>query len=165
MDPLSFAASVAGLLATAGAAVKITNSIYQLARDIAGAQDEIEDFGHEVNSFAGIMQIAYSTLNKYKNDPQPHSQALRDMQKHGIFNDLVNDCKRVMKHIKEIKKIFHSMDSPIELWTKFMWVLRKRDVKALSPKIQSVKSSISIVMQILTLENAMNSKTPDEKEM
>lgn len=162
---VGLAASIAGLLSTAGAAAKLTQTIFRVAKHVKGAKKEIEDFGREIDSFAKLIQFAYSTLDKYKSDYRLESQTLQSMDEHKILDVLVTDCWRVIHYITPIRKLIRSLRGTLKLWTKIKWAWQSQDVKELGPKIQSVKMSIMLVMETLAFGEAIHSKNPNQELM
>jgi hypothetical protein len=58
----------------------------------------------------------------------------------------------VINHIGELKPRIKSLTSSISLKTKLKWLFRRTEVEALGPKMESVKTSLNLIMTIVTLE-------------
>lgn len=153
---IGLAASVAGLLTTAGAGFKIADSMLHMARRIRGATEEIQDFGQDISTFANVLLLAYQSLDPNREGGISSSPALQWIQYHDALSSLVTDSQRVIQHIKELNQLLRSMDSvvQIKLWNRFKWAWKGRDVKALGPKMERLKSSLNLVINIVTLEVA-----------
>jgi hypothetical protein len=153
MDPLSFTASLVAILSIAGAAGELSMSMYRI-RKAGSASLDIGIFAMDIKAFASVIRMAHERLTKHcdmQTQLQP-SLVLQDIEKVKVLNQLVAQSESVMAQIELVQPRLGSMQSSFDFITRLKWLLRKNDVQALSLRMESVKTNLELVINIIQLE-------------
>jgi len=149
-EVIGLAASITAIAAAAGTACKVANTLYRLAERIRAASSEIEDFALKMSLFGFIVEAAHSALDQHSK--AFNSTVLEFMDRRQVVANLGRESQKLVRRSKALMEKIRSIQSKLDLWTRVQWLLRKSEVEALGPDMESVKTSLTIVMQTLTLE-------------
>jgi hypothetical protein len=149
-EVIGLAASITAIAAAAGTACKIANTLYHLAEIIRAAAAEIEDFAMKMSLFGSIVEAAHSALEEHFK--VFNSKVLQFMDDRQVVANLGKEAQKLVRRSKALMNKIRSIESNLDLWTRVQWLCRKPEVEALGPDMESVKTSLTIVMQTLTLE-------------
>lgn len=149
-----------GIIAIGGAAntaLKMAKSMRRLARDLGAARKDIKKFSRDIEAFSSIIGAAHYSLEMHSRESQSQSKVLVFIHERKLLDQLVDQSDRVIDHIEEIRPRIKSLKSRISFVTRLKWILRRTDVIALGPKMESVKTSLNLVITLVTLETLMQS--------
>ena len=149
-----------GIIAIAGAAdtaFKMAKSIRRLSRDLGAARKNIRNFSREIEAFSSIIGAAHYSLETHSRKPQSQSKVLVFIQERKLLDQLVDQSNHVINHIEEIWPRIKSLKSSVSFITRLKWILRRTDMIALGPKMESVKTSLNLVITLVTFETLMQS--------
>ncbi|TAQ88630.1 hypothetical protein B7494_g3054 [Chlorociboria aeruginascens] len=144
-------ASIIAIVGVAGTATKLSISLYKAAREAGAAGNDIKEFALKVQSFASIMEVAHGTLQKSCSQ-NPSSTFLKQVQDKAILDQLTTQSRDVVGNIKVLEPKISALGNNLTLISRFRWLLRKSEVQALGPKMETVKTSLILVMQMANLE-------------
>jgi len=161
MDPLSFSASLIAVIGLASAALKTSTALYRFSRGIEAASDDIEQFALDIRTFASIMQMGHSTLSLHY-AKEPTSPVLNYVKELEILDLLAEQSRRTKHRIKRAWHQTKSVQSSHRLLTRLKWMSRKKEIKALYPDMESLKSSLLLVMAYVSWEVAHKRKDSEE---
>jgi hypothetical protein len=156
-EVVGLAASLVAIAGAAHTALKLAKSIRRLSRDLGAARKDIRNFSREIEAFSSIIGAAQYSLKTHSREPQPPSKVLVFIQERKLLDQLVDQSDRVIDHIEEIRPHIKSLKSSISFITRLKWIRRRKDMMALGPKMESVKTSLSLVITLVTLETLMQS--------
>lgn len=155
-----FMAEILGLIAAIGSvadvAYKVQRDARRLARDLGAAQEDIRQFATEIKDFSLAISTANLSLHEYAKKSLAETKVLQSIQNNKLLNRIVAASNRVIDHIYKIWPRLESLESSIPLWERFKWVTRRTQVAALGPKMESVKSSLLLIVSVVTLESVLN---------
>jgi hypothetical protein len=161
IDPFGFSASLIAIAGAAGTAVKTSIWLYQLARAVEAANEDIEKFALDIRTFASIVQMAHDLLKRY-HTTEPDSHILNYVMELKILDSLAEQSKLTKKRINGAWRQTESVQSSIKMITRIKWIFRTGEVKALYPDMESLKSSLLLMMTFVNFEVAQ--KRGDSKE-
>lgn len=148
---IGLAASIIAIGAAAGTACKVANTLYRLAKKIKAAAAEITEFARKISQFSSIISSAHIALEEHL-QYSLSSKVLQFMDKSQVVAELGAESKNIADRSKSLMEKIRAIGSDIDIWTKFQWVRKRSEVKAFGPEMESIKISLTVVMQILTLD-------------
>jgi hypothetical protein len=149
-----------GIIAIAGAAktaLNMAKSMRRLSRDLGAAKEDIRKFSKDIEAFSSIIGAAHFSLETHSKGPLLQSKVLVFIHKRKLLDQLVDQSDRVIDHIEEIRPRIKALKSRISFVTRLKWILRRTDIVALGPKMESVKTSLNLVMTLVAFETLMQS--------
>lgn len=134
-EAIGLAASVAGL---ASFAATVSIGLYECCHTLRHALDEINDMARDVSLFASVLEQLGKVLEAQKN-------LLRASSLHLVKN--VVGATRI---------IFNEIDLAVKLRkgkaARVMWLFDKPKTLEIKAKMESLKSTLSILLQTVTLD-------------
>lgn len=155
-EALGLAASVIAIGGVADTAYRIQKKIRRLARDLGAAQENILKFATEIKDFSLVVATANLSLHEYSKKSSAKNKVLQHIQNHEVLDRTVAASNCVMDHIYKLVPRLKSLESSIPLYERWKWVQRRTEVEALGPKMESVKSSLQLIVVVVTLEAVLN---------
>ncbi|KAH6999466.1 hypothetical protein EDB80DRAFT_724728 [Ilyonectria destructans] len=162
MDPLSLTASLIAIGTAATTALQISKSFCDLARGYKSAAEEIEDFALDLRAFASVVQLGQDSLERHRKK-SPLSEVIRYIESCDVLNQLASQSKRTTTNIERVWQHTRSLQSD-NLLTKVKWMARKSEVRGLKPDMESLKSSLHLVMAAVTMEALQQNDSEDAQE-
>jgi hypothetical protein len=153
---IGLAASIIAIGGAADTAWKIAKNMRRLARDLGAAREDIRKFAREIEDFSLLIGSAHLSLHNLSTKSQAQTKVLQYMHDQKLLKRIVAASNRVMDYIDKIWPRLKSLESSFGLLEKIKWVTRRSQVEALGPKMESVKSSLQLVVNIVTLETLLN---------
>ena len=141
-DPLSVAASVVGLLT---AAAQISQTLYSVTKRVKKAPKECKDAKAEVDEIRNILsQLQLFVLGATKASTSRTSLILVDQ--------VVATLVATVTTFSELDVFVETLDSDekMGLMDRVRWLTKEKDLKDLIQKLQLHKSSMSLMLTILT---------------
>lgn len=152
-------AGITAIVGIAGAATKLSSSLYRVAQSCRVAGEDIERFAGEIDLFAStIMMAHYSLRERCQNhsNSSVHSPALEYMRENAVLGQLTTQSERVVTHIRQVRPRIKSLESRIDFVTRIKWLLRKSEIQAIRPEMENVKTCIHLVIDVVHLELAQS---------
>ncbi|KAH7130977.1 hypothetical protein EDB81DRAFT_129757 [Dactylonectria macrodidyma] len=162
MDPLSLTASLIAIGTAATTALQISISFCDLAKTYKSAAGEIEDFALDLRAFASVVQLGQDSLERHRNK-SPLSEVIRYIESFDVLNQLASQSKRTTTNIERVWQQTRSLQSD-NLLTKVKWIAKKSEVRGLKPDMESLKSSLHLVMAAITMEALQKNGSEDAQE-
>jgi hypothetical protein len=153
---LGIAESIAAICGAGDSAFKMARSMKRLSRDLGAARKDIRNFSRDIDAFSSIIGAARYTLETHSK-PESRSKVLVFIHERQILDQLVDQSDRVIDHIRELRPSIKSLKSSISWVTRVKWISRRTDVKALGPKMESVKTSLNLLITMFSYEAIMQS--------
>lgn len=153
-ETLALAGSIIAIVQIAGAATKLSQSLYTTARKAGSAKEDIETFAMDISAFASIIRVAHDSIRGHC-QKESNSAVLRYIWEHDILGQLVEQATRIRKHIKAVRPQIQDLRGRLTVVNHVRWTLFNRpDVKALHPEMECVKTNLLVVMHVMSLELA-----------
>jgi len=160
-DPISFTASLLAIASAAGVALGVSVSLYDFARAVQAASDDIEDFALDIRAFGSIIQLGHDSLKRYcsRGIASPVLKYLDELE---LVEQLAAQSKRTKKHINRTWNKTKSIESDFDVITRMKWYFRRADVLALRPEMEALKTSLILITNYIAIEAATHRE--DTKE-
>ena len=160
-EVVGLVASITAIVGIAGAAAKLSKTLYGVAKDAGSAQDDIETWAIKFASFSSVIQTAHFSLDlHFKTRAQ--SRACEFIKENHVIEDIVNHSKHIKVQVDKIRPYVREISSSLTFITKIKWLLRKAEVELLGPRMESVKTDLTTLLQVISLE--ILSEAPESKE-
>ena len=139
-DPLSVAASVAGLLSLAGTVYSALDSFIS---DVRGAPSFARDIQSEVNAFRNLLTALHSFLDSSQFQPQRAALIPAEY--------MVLSCTDAVLLFSEIESVILPLarSSTLKFVDKTLWTRKKSKILKLISRLQWQKSTLSLQLNIL----------------
>jgi len=162
MDPLSLTASLIAVGQAAATALQIAQTLCELVRAIKSAPEKIESLTLDLRMFGCLVEMGQGCLERHcKKAPQ--SPVLRYIESRKILDQLSAQSERTTSRLSRLReKTGDIHESSSQFLTRLKWLLKKGDIKAMKPDMESSKLSLQLVMAAIQLEAVQQG---DEKEM
>lgn len=141
MDPLSVAASVAGVAAMG----------LQLSQTIYGLISSFYEAEKEMSSFANDLSLLLMVLNELEGILRRGSRVYRQCMLR-VVNDILNTCEGVFQSIS-IYISPHAQDttSSKQFQRKVCWYFESQRVRPLQAGLESLRSTLNVVLHVVHL--------------
>lgn len=141
--PNIVAASVFGV---ASAGLRLASSLYDIKIGSEGAQDSIESIASDLNFFAMVLEDLGHVLNA------PSSQSMVSERLLESIKQIIEKCKILFKDINRmIRKLNGS--KLVRLGQGIGWNFQEGRVKTLKATLDSLKSTLGLMLHTLKLRN------------
>ena len=162
-EALALTASIVAIIQIAGAATKVSRTLYRVARKAGTASDDIHAFAMDIGAFASVIGVARTALRSHCANAC-RTPVLKYLEDFKVLEQLVTQSERVMDQLDMVKPDIKSIPSRMPLISLFKWFLHKSDVKALGPEMEKVKSSLMLVITVLRFETIQKEEPSQENE-
>lgn len=145
-DPLSMAASIAGLISLADTLFRQT---YKFGRTATGAKKEIQALATEINSFSGILRNLEALADELEAEGQAFEPAFQV--------DHLIECRKIFENIE--RKVTKAIDSfnNRSRWEgvsrQLKWPFSASDTRDLLQQLSRCKDSITLATSADTMRN------------
>lgn len=161
-EGIALAASITALVGVAGTAAKVSKSLIRAARDIKYADEDIHKFAVDIRTFASIIKIAHHVLHRRVSNPNL-SEVLEYLDRFKVLDDLLGKSQNIEDSMKKVKPKIKSLVSSVGLWTRVKWLFFNKDeILKFGPQMESVKTSLIIIMDIVKMDEINRVPQTDE---
>jgi hypothetical protein len=141
MDPLSVAASVVGLIA---AATKMVPELYNISRTIKDSPHTAQAAASEVNDITYVLK----QLQVYIDGKMQASVQRLSLITVEHITATLTSCVMTYSELDAVLKSMN-VDKGMKGWDRALWFIKKDEVAALLVRLQSHKSSFSLMLNII----------------
>ncbi|UPK90862.1 hypothetical protein LCI18_001797 [Fusarium solani-melongenae] len=138
-DPLSLAASIAGLISLADVTFKY---VYKFAKSAKDAKDEAQTLSDQVNELARVLRVLEALTESLEADGYGFDPTLR--------NHYLGHCQKTLEKVqKRVSKALDSFNSgsrPRSLGRQLKWPFSTSETTALLNEISSHKATINLAL-------------------
>jgi hypothetical protein len=160
-EAVALAASLTALGGVAIAATKFAIVLQEVANDVRSAKEEIVNFLVVIKSFETLIGLARISLDR-QFKKQNQSPVICYINDFNVMDDLVEQSKSVKRYMKKTTPKMKRLPSNIDFFTSFKWAMRKSKILALGPQMESVKTSLIIIMAIVKMEQVQQEPQSEE---
>ncbi|KAL0253403.1 hypothetical protein SLS55_010382 [Diplodia seriata] len=154
-DPLSVAASIAGLVALADI---VFVRAFKYAKEAKGANQEISALANELQSLSGVLHSLHLRISGLGNDEQAHTATYR--------SDLVDSCIRLLVTVRDKlqeHKPGEQEQGPSRSLRKLKWPFSAKETKSLITDIERHKSTLTMALSADSMVAAQRILSSQEK--
>ena len=160
-EAIGLAASIVAIGSAAATALKVSRSLRKVARTLDAAGHDIEDFALKIRAFVSIIQYGVGSLQRYtmKSSSSEVMKYLEDLE---VLELMALQSNRTTAKIKLVWRHTKSIQSSLTVLTRIKWYFAKPEVEALQPEMETLKTSLLLVMQSIRLEETQQGEDNEE---
>ncbi|CZR61695.1 uncharacterized protein PAC_11592 [Phialocephala subalpina] len=160
-EVIALTASILAIAGAATTALRVSSSLHKVARSLEAAGDDIEDFSINIRAFASIIQLGIGSLNRCT-AKRSSPEVMKYLEDHEVLDQLAEQSKRTSQKIKLAWKRTKTVRSNLTMLTRIKWYFAKPKVQALQPEMETLKTSLLVVMQSIRLEEMQQGEDSEE---
>lgn len=147
-----------------GSARKLSKVLYKFARDAGIVADEVERFANQVRSFSDTIATAELSLTHYCEENLA-SRVVSFLSSRNVLESIAHEAASVEEHLFAIQDTVEGLlqSRPI-LWASIKWSWKKSSILELAPEMESVKSSLQLLIVITQFEAFVNSGAREQQD-
>ena len=156
MDPFSVTATVVGL---AGAGIKLATTMYTYAETVYNADKSVRDVAMDVS----LTSSALKELGDFLQEQQKHNLVSKNA--FATAKEAMKGCEEVFSEIDTALQgsVKRGVESKIlNIRGKLKWPLAEKRMEYLRTNLGRLKSSISLLLSVLTLARDVQSQNADK---
>ena len=139
-DPLSIATGVTGILT---AAAQVSSILLDFKRSIGGAQDMAKTVMLEINDLTTILSQLQNFIIAREQCESTRTSLLR-------LDQIVTIVSGCVLTFSELRTLLDNMKSTeMQLIDKVKWVRRQAEIKGLTSRLNTHKTSLSLMLDVL----------------
>ncbi len=154
---LAVSGALAVIVQLAEYGMKFSKIMIQFSHQVGSAYDEIENFALQVQMFSQVIGLARVTLLDHCSEVR-ESKVIRDIGKNQVLDGLAEQSRNVEKRLRVARRRVLAMKSKCRPLTVLKWILGKEYILKLSPDMESVKSTVDLLLSMVLLEKIRLSK-------
>lgn len=154
VEALAVIGGLGAALQLSTAALDFSKFLYHLATNAGAAAAEIERFAHQVRSFSQAVNVAQMALAKYFRD-NPQSPVVIHISSRHILADIDSEAETVQNHLLDVQAKAERLKSRSVLLAIIKWSLNKSLILKLAPEMESVKTSLNLLMVTTLFEHTL----------
>ena len=145
---------VASIIGIAGAGAKLALALYQFADAIGSAGHEARTIATEVSLFSQSLSAVSKSLDRKSSKDESLKDVAEAVTK--ACHSLIEDLRLFLKELLPTRK------STFDTYSKRVkWVLRKPKVRSLRSSIESVKSTLTLLVASVDTAEASRTHAPE----
>jgi hypothetical protein len=163
-EGIALAAGIVGIAGAAATALKVSASLLTVAQSLGAACEEIEDFAMSIRFFSTVLTMGISSVRSCTKKGSS-SKVLKYCEEFEVLDQLELRAKRTTRKIERAWKHTESIRSSLSVVTRIRWYFAKPEVQALHPEMETLKTSLLIVMQSVKLEEMRQGEDNEETRL
>lgn len=160
---LAIAGGMAAVVQLAGTGRRFFKTLHRFAMNAGSAGAEVERFANQVRTFSDAVELAEQTLSTYCRE-HPKSPLVAYIWRRKILANIDSEARAVRLHLRDIQARVVNMESRSVLWASLKWTINKSSILELSPEMESVKTSLGLLMATAQFEDRMMGMVDGEVE-
>lgn len=140
MDPLSVAASVAGIAATG---LQLSQTIYDLVTTFTEAENEMTSVANNLSLLAAVFIELEGVLRR-------DSRVYRH-QMIRVVNDILKNCEGIFQDISKYISVMPHQKLSKQFRKKVLWYFQRHRVRPLQAGLESMKSTLNVLLHVVQL--------------
>lgn len=150
---MAMAGGLAAVLQLSASAQRLVKVLYRLAADAGAASDEVNRFATQVETFSNTIKVAQFGLRQYCTEHTNYPVVIY-ISELRVLDGVNSEAKHVQQHLQAIARQVKALRSRSVLWTRFKWLWNKSSILDLHPGLESVKTSLNLLLATTQLEAA-----------
>lgn len=140
MDPLSVAASVAGIAATG---LQLSQTIYDLVTTFTEAENEMMSVANNLSLLAAVFIELEGVLRR-------DSRVYRHPMIRAV-NDILKNCEGIFQNISKYISVMPRQKLSKQFRKKVLWYFQRHRVRPLQAGLESMKSTLNVLLHVVQL--------------
>ncbi|AEO63036.1 uncharacterized protein THITE_2084540 [Thermothielavioides terrestris NRRL 8126] len=154
-EVLAVAGGIAAIFELAKAGWRFADTLSQFARHAGAAGFEVERFANQVEAFSDAVELAQLILSRHLHRNQ-ESSVVTYIRRQNILDIIGTEANIVQRRLRATQDQVMGLESRSVVLASIKWLLRRSSIMQLSPEMESVKSTLSLLVDIAQLEDVMN---------
>jgi hypothetical protein len=154
-EALAVLGALAAVHQLSKSAAKLANILYDFALSSQILTKEVQSFARQVRSFSDIVRLALLTLSEYCRE-NPNSRIVRYLDSHHVLPNINEGAKHTLRHLRAIRDQITRPQTRFTWMGTVVWLWNKRSVMELYPKMESIKSNLSLLMATSKMEDLLH---------
>lgn len=125
-------------------AFKLSKSLYSICHEIEGATKDIQDTANNVQLLAVVLETLKDVLHR-------RETFLCRIELVQAAATIAERCQKIFEDIENIAGIKRGKHTPRTLIERLSWVFKKDQVKPMQASLESLKSTLSVLLHVLFL--------------
>ena len=141
MDPMSVAASVAGIAVTG---VQLSETIYELISTFYEAEKEMSSIANDLSLLAMVLRELEGIL-------QRDSRVYR-LRMVRVVKEILENCENIFQSISRfVTESPQNMRSSKQFQRKIRWYFQRHRVRPLQAGLESMKSTLNVLLHVVNM--------------
>ena len=141
MDPMSVAASVAGIAVTS---VQLSETIYELISTFYDAEKEMSSIANDLSLLAMVLRELEGIL-------QRDSRVYR-LRMVRVVKEILENCENIFQSISIfVTESPQNMRSSKQFQRKIRWYFQRHRVRPLQAGLESMKSTLNVLLHVVNM--------------
>ena len=141
MDPLSVAASVAGIAATG---IQLSQTIYALISTFYEAEKEMSTIANDLSLLATVLNELERILRQ---DTRVYRRRMLR-----VVNEIMENCENIFQNIsKYVSRNPYDTRYAKQFQRKLRWYFQRHRVRPLQAGLESMKSTLNVLLHVVQL--------------
>ncbi|KAM7215680.1 hypothetical protein V8F06_008971 [Rhypophila decipiens] len=157
MDPLSVAASIAGLLSAAGAVTKALSPYVAAARETPKVATQVHSEMQSITIILSTLQVLAQALGSI---PVQRAALIQVDHIVAVLTDgvlIFSDLEDVVKSLDSLGNLSVNIIR-LSVWSRLQWARKESEINSLLARLQGFKSSASLILNILQSDSAIRAE-------
>jgi hypothetical protein len=160
-EVIGLVASITAIVGAAGAAARLSRTLYRISRAAGSTKRDIEMHAANTASFSSAIQATRELLQiHFPKHPQASGMSIVEESK--VLENVEVQSDLVTSHIEEVQIQVRSIRSSYGWYTGLKWYFLKSDVQSVSLEMETLKSSLSLLLQLVKLETELQKEPSRE---
>ncbi|KAJ2895782.1 hypothetical protein MKZ38_006175 [Zalerion maritima] len=163
-EVVGLAASIVAIVSTAATAAKFASTVLRIAREVGSTREDLRWLGIQVNGFSATTEMAYDALRPHLDDISK-SKSLTYMDRNNRVNRVIDEAcwvrDALRRHLPELREIKYQS----RLIRFFNWKMMKPDIRELGQRMECVKNSLMLLVNVVQLEKLQTCDKEKEAEI
>jgi len=164
MEVVGFVAAVGSIAKAGHAAGKFASTIRKVAKEAGDVGERIKKASWIFTSFEQSIRTAQVSI-KYRFPDNNDSPVLQYIERFGVLGSLQSLSDGIRREIMDQRKEILTIPSRFDFVTSWKWTRMKPEIMELHPQMESMKTTFTLVIGVITLEHAVakNKVKPSEE--
>lgn len=157
MEVVGFIAAVGSIVKAGRAAGKLANTIHKVAKEAGTVGERIEKVSWIFSSFDQAIRTAQVSI-QYRCPENTDSPVFKYIERFGVLASLESLSESIRREIMHQRKEILTLPSKLSFVTSWKWNKTEPRIMDLHPQMESMKTSFTLVIGVITLEYAVAKK-------
>jgi hypothetical protein len=153
MDPFTIVTGALTCVATAELLYKCSKYLRETRKISKRAEKDINFFANTVHIFSGLIVNAGASLRKYaKSLDHPNLNTFQYLLERGVLRMMVEQVESILWDVETYVPILKTIGTMPGVVVKFQMIYRRKEIKTIFLRIDTVTNSFLLVMLCIQLE-------------
>ena len=151
-EVLAIPAALAAVLQLAEYGRHFSKVLYRFSRNASTAKEDVKRFASQVQTFSDTIDLAQVSLDRHF-AAYAESPIIAYISRRPVLHNIAQQALQIFDRFQNSRDLVRTIDSGFGFWASIKWSLRKTTVLELFPEMETVKSSLLMLMSTAHLES------------